>query len=141
MRRRYVIAALVMLAGCEDTRRADRSPREGGRSYGGFDPYGSSRVNKKLDDVQAKLDDLQAKLVVPATPALGAYECDELIRLTHCMYDKTPGIPPDTRKMFDDALQYWRDALDNPSTRQATIDACKMSLDAGRQGFNSAGCW
>lgn len=138
-----MIAALVMLAACEDTRRADRSPREGGRSYGGFDPYDSSRTKRRLDDVQAKLDDLQAKLAQPqpATPALGAYECDELIRLTHCMYDMTPGIPQDSKKMFDDALRYWRDALDNPSTRQATIDACKMSLDAGRAGFNSAGCW
>ena len=70
----------------------------------------------------------------------GAAECDDLIKKTMCMYDKTPGTPPEAKKAFEDSVKAWQEALKNDATKQATIDACKMSLDAGKDGFAAVGC-
>lgn len=86
-----MLAALVALAACEDTRRASRRERyeESGQSYG--------------------------------------------VRLP----DDDDGF----HKALEDELQTWKQALDNPSTRLTSIDDCKLSLDAGRSGWASMGCY
>jgi len=77
----------------------------------------------------------------PAAASTGAAECDELVKKTNCMYDKSgAAVPPEARKAWDDGVKAWTDALKNEATKQATIDACKMSLDAGKAGFESVGC-
>ncbi len=139
MRFTLALLVVVLVTGCEDDRRAYRGDRRARRS-----PFGSQTTNSKIDDLQAKLDDLQTKLN-GADLSTGAYECDELIRLTLCSYDKLGSsgstYMADAKKAFTDAAVAWREALQNSATRQATIDACKMSLDAARSGFNSSGCY
>ncbi len=136
---RATLVLIVLLGGCEDTRRASDRRRDD-----------DDRVRDKLDHVQTKLDDLQARIspppvavpTVPATVSSGAYECDELIRLVRCSFDKAgAAIPPEALKAFEDGAAAWKDALANSYTRQSTIDACKMSLDAGRSGFDAQGCY
>jgi len=140
---RYLaLVVLVAVAACEDTRRASRRDRyeESGQSYGGRVRRDDDGLQRKLDDIQGKLGDLQGQLAAPAT--LGAYECDELIRLMRCSYDKAGTAIDDTaRKALEDGLTMWKQALDSPTTRQTTIDACKLSLDAGRSGWASMGCY
>ncbi len=71
----------------------------------------------------------------------GAAECDELIKKTLCTYQKAgEAVPIEALKAFHDATGYWKEAIDDKSTRAATIDACKMSLDAGKDGFAAQGC-
>ena len=71
----------------------------------------------------------------------GAVECDALVVDIMCMYRKTPGVPYEAIKAMLDSIDAWRDALANDATRQATIDACKMSLDGGHDGFVALDCW
>ncbi len=46
----------------------------------------------------------------------------------------------ESMKAFEDGVEMWREALQNDATRQATIDSCKMSLDAGKDGWAATGC-
>ena len=69
----------------------------------------------------------------------GAAECDELVKRTLCLYDKA-NVPAEARKAFDDGVEAWIEGLRDDATRQATIDACKMSLDAMLSAFASLGC-
>jgi len=67
--------------------------------------------------------------------------CDALIGRTLCMYDAAgEGVPEEALKAFRDGVSAWTDALRNEATRQATIDACKMSLDAAHEGYKAVGC-
>lgn len=134
LRMRAALVLIVLLGGCEDTRRA--SPRDRRDDDRG-------RIEQKLDITQGKLDDLQAKLVTPpATLGTGAFECDELIRLTRCAFTKAgAAIPPEAAKAFEDGVAAWTQALADSVTRDATISACKMSLDAGRDGYAASGCY
>ena len=50
------------------------------------------------------------------------------------------GQDPVARKAFEDSVGAWKQALSNDATKQATIDACKMSPDAAKDGFAAQGC-
>lgn len=69
----------------------------------------------------------------------GADECDALVKRTLCMWQQYP-TSADVLAMFTDGVGYWREALQDDATRQATIDACAMSLEAGDDGFSAVGC-
>lgn len=71
----------------------------------------------------------------------GAAECDELIIRTLCSYKKAgPQLPASAIEAFESSIQAWRDNLANDATKQYVVDACKNSLDAGRDGFAAVGC-
>lgn len=71
----------------------------------------------------------------------GIVECDELIVRTRCSFQKAgSAMPSEAVKAFEDAVQMWKEASVNEATRQATIDACKMSIDFGRDGWEAQGC-
>lgn len=78
----------------------------------------------------------------PVVSSLGADICDALVLRVRCAYDKA-GIDSsnEARRAFEDAIDDWRDALAVDATRQATIDACTTSLDAGYDGLRAQGCW
>lgn len=81
------------------------------------------------------------KAADPAFDTVGAPECDELIKRTRCSFDKAgAAMPAESKKAFEDGVGMWRDNLKNDATRQATIDACKMSIDAGKDGWTAQGC-
>ncbi len=89
-------------------------------------------------DKGAKVDD---KGAAPAFDTVGAAECDELVKRTRCSFEKAgAAMPPESKKAFEDGVGMWRDNLKNDATRQATIDACKMSIDAGKDGWTAQGC-
>lgn len=135
-----IALALVVATACEDTRRADSRDRD--RHAGDEVEVDDSDKLRAYSQSQIAKKRL-SRILADAQPATaGAYECDELIRLVRCMYDKSgTAISADMRKLFEDGVKAWQDALGNSATRQATIDACKMSLDAGRQGFDAVGCY
>lgn len=72
----------------------------------------------------------------------GAAACDALVMRTTCTFDKAgAAVPAESRQAFADGVEAWRDALKNEATREATIDACEMSLEAGFPGYEATGCW
>jgi len=83
-----------------------------------------------------------APLEAEAPVGTGAEECDGLIARTDCLYEKSGArMPPEAQKAWSDGVEAWTAALANDATRQSTIDACRMSLDAGYEGFASLDCW
>lgn len=99
----------------------------GGTGYGG---YGASGAAVPALD-QASLD----------AGGTGSPECDELIKRTMCSYQMAgSAVPAEAIKAFEDGVAAWKDALKLDSVRQAVIDACKMSVDAGDAGFDAVGC-
>lgn len=133
-----IALALVVAGACEDTRRAD--PRD--RRDHAEDEVDDSDTLRAYSQSQSAKKRLSRILADAQPAAAGAYECDELVRLVRCTYDKSgSAITDDVRKMFEDGVKAWQDALGNAALRQATIDQCKLSLDAGRQGFNALGCY
>jgi len=107
------------------------------------DPEGdpTEMVDDDDDDGDATIREVppidQASLDAGGT---GAVMCDELVAKTRCMYAKTPDAPPEALKAFNDSVAAWREAVANDATRQAVIDACQMSLDAGHDAFAAMGC-
>jgi len=102
--------------------------------------------DKKADDKKAdekKADEAKAeekKADAPAAESTGAPECDELVKKTNCMYEKTPGMPAEAKKGFEDMVKGYTAALKNEASKQATIDACKAAVTSGKAGFDAIGC-
>ncbi len=66
--------------------------------------------------------------------------CAELIRRTRCLYEKMGGSAEDAKRALDQAIEGWRQTLADDTTRQATIDGCRLGLDSAKQTFDSMGC-
>ncbi len=59
----------------------------------------------------------------------GSADCDVLITRVRCAH-----------QAFDDEVRVWRELLLDDATRQATINACKMALDAADHDDRYEGC-
>jgi hypothetical protein len=96
------------------------------------------KATKPADDKAKPADDTAAKAPLPTT---GDPTCDELIKKTMCSYDKMgDAVPASAREAFMTGIKGWQDAIKNDATKQATIDSCKMSLDASKDAYAAQGC-
>lgn len=78
---------------------------------------------------------------VPDIAPMGEPTCDKLVERTMCTFKKAgSNMPAEAVKAFADGVDQWREMLKNSSVRQAIIDACKQSLDAGDAGYKQMGC-
>lgn len=131
----------------EDTRSAVIEACRSGldAAYAGYVALGCWQQGDEFDGYVAPEPDAYAYEADPGGyttfTSTGNEHCDALIGRTMCMYDKAgEGVPEEARKAFLDGVSAWSDALRNETTRQATIDACRMSLEAANEGYEAVGC-
>lgn len=150
--RAFAAVALVLgLVGCEKSKDAKSEDKQDDVTANAKpddkaeapSPQAAAKVDAAAAPVLAApaVDAAAVAAATTTTTTLGAPECDELIARTRCTYATVPGdVMADAIKAFDDAVAAWKDGLGNETTRQAVIDACKLSLGYGKAGFDAVGC-
>jgi hypothetical protein len=138
-------SALTLSAACDDKKDDKKADDKKADAKGKADDKKAEEKKAEEKKEEAKVEEKKAEEAKAdgggaAPPSTGDANCDELIKKTYCTYEKTPGMPAEAKKAFEDGIKAWQDALKNEATKKATSDACKTSLDAGKAGFEAVGC-
>lgn len=149
---KVAVALVLVLAACggksspppqEPVKEAEPEPEADGYGYEGEPVESDEPPYKETEPYDPGPPPVLVTIDPAELAAIGTGEtaCDELIWRTKCMWDKAgSAISDDMKKMFEDGIAAWKMALQNDATKQATADACKMSLDAAGHGFGAMGC-